>query len=134
MEIVQTDSWSKRKCHKNKKSYKKWNVNKTDMSSKLKYDPNLIATKPETLPKLKYHQNWSVTKTEKCDQNWNITKTEMSPKLKCNPNWNITKPLMPPTLKISSKSKSRRLALISLALFDYFSLNPPPGQCSLQVI
>ena len=35
-------------------------------------------TKTEMLPKLKCHQNWSVTKTE------------LSPKLKCHQNWSVT--------------------------------------------
>ena len=40
--------------------------------------------------KLKFQQNWNLTKKIKSHQNWNVIKTEMSPKIKIWPNWNIT--------------------------------------------
>ena len=104
----------------------------------------------QTRPKLKCHQNWNVIKTEmspklKCHQNWNVTKTEISPKLKCLQNWNVTKTEMSLTLKcqnvtkteissemlqnlkMSSKSKSRRSALIILVLFILVNGKSHPG-------
>ena len=68
-----------------------WNVNKTEMSLKLKLHQNWNATKAELSQKVKCLQNWNVTKTKmsqklKCHQNWNVTKPEMSPKLKCHQN------------------------------------------------
>ena len=56
--------------------------------------------------KLKFHQNWIVTKTKtssklKCHQNWNVTKTEILPNI---------------IMSLKSKSKSKRLAVISLVL------------------
>ena len=48
------------------------------------------------IAKLKYYQNWNVTKTDmspklKCHQIWNVTKTEVSPKLNCHQNWSFIK-------------------------------------------
>ena len=53
------------KCNQN------WNVTKTAISLKTKYQQNLNVTK---------HQNWNVTKTkvstqQKHHQNWNVSKT-----------------------------------------------------------
>ena len=77
---------------------KKWNVTKTDMSTRQKC-----------------HQNWIVTKTE-------MSETEMSPKLKCYENWNVTKTEMLTNIIMSSKSKSKskRSALITLVLFVHY--------------
>ena len=58
-------------------------------------------TKTEKSPKLKYYQNWVITKTEmkpklniikiEMSLKWNVTKIEMSPKLKCHKKINIKK-------------------------------------------
>ena len=66
------------------------------MSSKLKYYQNWNVTKTDMSPKLKCHQNWNFTKTKvspklNCHQNWNFIKTELSLKLNCYQNWNVTK-------------------------------------------
>ena len=65
-------------------------------------------------PKLKCH------KKTKSHHNRIVTKTEISSKLKCHQNWNVTKTKMLPNIIMSSKSKSKskRLALITLVLFQ----------------
>ena len=83
---------------------------KTNTSSKL------------NITKLKFHQNWYVTKTEmspnlNCHQNWSVIKTAMLPKLKCYQ-----------TLKCPQKSKSKfkRSVLNTLVLFS-LHLRTKPG-------
>ena len=92
------------------------------MSQKLKFHNNWNVTK-------KYDQNGNLTKTDmspklKCHQIWNVTKTEVSPKLNCHQNWSVIKTEMLPKLKCyqtllcpqKSKSKFKRSALNTLVL------------------
>ena len=76
------------------------------MSSKLKYSQNWNVTKTYMSPKLISHQNWNVTKSEmspklKILQNWIVSKTEVSSKLKCY----LTEML--PNIIMSSKIKTK---------------------------
>ena len=58
-------------------------------------------------PKLNFHKNW------------NVTKTEMSPKLKYYLSWNDSKSKNDIKFKSKSKSNSRRSALIILVLYPW---------------
>ena len=79
--------------------------------------------------KIKFHQNWNVTKNNHPD--WNVTKTEMSLKLKCHYNWNVTKTEMLWKTDVATKLKCYQNwnstlteMLQNIKIFSKWNLNP----------